>query len=293
MTRTPLQVTLVSNPICRTVCIHLSLTFSQLIICSSLLFLDWYKAVWSKAARGGGVHFILNFLFIIHYWGKSGQKFKVRTWNRNSEKKLLAFLLSCLFSGFWQTQKPHSQTHSELGPPTKIFRQGNVHRTIWRRQFISWNSLFSGDSKLTLKCNQHKNQSFENLNRRDKNNGEPVYFSFLTLSLFLSLFEQRVWLLLVMLSLTLRFLFRLWYSEFAISNSSSLGPFYQKPRETLTSEGCVNYLPDSDDYSFIDWAVLLVVAWNFLDSHCVKQSSKCPCLCPCYSFFFQELLPCE
>ena len=41
--------------------------------------------------------------------------------------------------------------------------------------------------KLTLKCNQHKSQSFENLNRRDKNNGEPVYFSFLTLSLSFSI----------------------------------------------------------------------------------------------------------
>lgn len=188
---------------------------------------------------------------------------KIQGWNLKQKlgKKLLAILLSCSFSGFWQIQNPHSQTYSELGPPTKIFRQGNAHRTIWRRQFLSWISLFSGDSKLTLKCNQHKSQSFENLNRRDKNNGEPVYFSFLTLSLFLSLFQQWVWLLLVMLSLTLRFLFRLWYSEFAISNSS-LGPFYQQPREPLTSKGCVNYLPDTDDYSFIDWAVLLVVAWN-------------------------------
>lgn len=87
--------------------------------------------------------------------------------------------------------------------------------------------------------------------------------------------------------------FILWYSEFAISNSSSLGRFYQQPLEPLTSEGYINYLPDSDDYSFIDWAVLLVVAWHFLDSNCVKQFSKSPCLCLCYSFFFQGLLPCR
>lgn len=152
MTRTVLQVTLVSNPICRTVCIHLSLTFSPLTICSNLPFWGWYKAVWSKATRGGGVYFILHFLFIIHYWGKSGQKFKTGTWNRGLEKiagiLVLLFVFSCLCSLFWQTQKPHSQTHSELGPPTKIFCQGNAHRTIWRKQFLSWSSFFSGDFKL-------------------------------------------------------------------------------------------------------------------------------------------------
>ena len=114
------------------------------------------------------------------------------------------------------------------------------------------------------------------------------------LSLLLSLFQQWVWLQLLMLSLTLRFLllhtlvFRICYS-----NGSSLGPFYQQPLEPLISEGCINYLLDSDDYSYIDWAVLLVAAWNFLDSHCVKQFCKYPCLCLCYSFFFQGLLPCR
>lgn len=102
--------------------------------------------------------------------------------------------------------------------------------------------------KLILNNNQHKIHLFENLTEKEKNNGGTLIF------LFLSLFLQWVWFLLLLLPLNVRFLL-LQTLEFDIFTSSMLGPL-----GALTSEGSINGHPDSDDYSFLDWAVLLEVA---------------------------------
>lgn len=115
-----------------------------------------------KQVGEGKAYFILQ--LEVHHTKTLWEEFKGGTWHQQMMQRSwrraaigMLRLLSYIIQGH-----PHLQW---LGFLTSIINKKNIHRPIWKRQFLIWGSLFLGSSSFFQVCKKNQQQQKKQTNK--------------------------------------------------------------------------------------------------------------------------------